>query len=292
MEKTKEIEKQLSKYDDEQNMIKELETKAKYFMTLGMNRNSSALTKQGKVLWERAQRMRENGIKKPIIEKKLNISFQEKSKSSKKIIELKNFSILIDKNKLLDNVNLEIYAGDRVALLGSNGCGKSTLVKAIMGNCSLEHNGSIFVGPNVKIGYIPQIIEFENKNQKLIDYFFYTANIPEEKCRNILSRFKFNKEDTNKRVGNLSGGEKMKVYLAILLQKEVNTLIFDEPTNHIDIETKEVLEEALDNYNGTLIFISHDRYFINKFAHKILLFKNKTINEYIGNYDENKNKLL
>lgn len=286
-----EFQKDLAKYEDEQEEIKELEQKAKEFMNLGMNRNSSTLTRQGKVLWERAQRMREVAIKKPKEQKRLNISFNEDKKSSKKIIIAKNLSVIkSDGNIILNNINLEIFEKERVALLGENGTGKSTLIKTIMGNQSLQITGDIFVGPSVKIGYIPQIIEFEN-NIKLLDYFKKEALLPEEKCRSILARFKFNKEDVNKKVNNLSGGEKMKIKLALLLQLEVNTLILDEPTNHIDIPTKEVLEEALEEFNGTLIFISHDRYFINKFASKIIEFKNGEIKQYLGNYDDYKTSL-
>lgn len=284
-----EIEKQMMKYGDEQEAIKQLEAKAKQFMSLGMNRNSSSLTKQGKTLWERAQRMREKAIRKPVVQKQLNVSFIEESKSSKKIISLDNLSVFTPQGRtILDDVNLEIRAGERVALLGENGTGKSTLVKTIMGEQTLPISGEVFVGPSVKIGYIPQMIEFENGNQTLLEYFSRAVELSEQRCRSILAKFKFNMEDVNKRVKNLSGGEKMKVKMAELLQQKVNTLIFDEPTNHIDIPTKEVLEEALKEFSGTLIFISHDRFFINKFANRVILFKDGKINEYWGNYDEYK----
>lgn len=289
-EKELEFKKQMLQYKNEQEEIKDLETKAKYFMNLGMTRNSSTLTKQAKVLFERARKIKENAINKPIIDKKIDVSFQEENKSSKKIITINNLSVLTkEKKKILDNINLNIYKGERIAFLGENGTGKSTLVKTIMGNQSLLVDGNITVGSNVKIGYIPQIIEFENEKQTLLEYFYKNVNFNEEKCRSILANFKFNKEDVNKKLKNLSGGERMKVKLAELLQKEVNTLIFDEPTNHIDIPTKEVLESALEEYSKTLIFISHDRYFINKFADKIIYFENNGIKEYLGNYDDYKN---
>lgn len=288
-----EFEKQMTQYGDEQEAIKQLEAKAKQFMSLGMGRNSSALTKQGKTLWERAQRMRERAIRKPVVQKRLNVAFLEENKSSKKIISVDNLSVLTPQGRtILDDVNLEIRAGERVAFLGENGTGKSTFVKTIMGEQTLSSSGEVFVGPSVKIGYIPQMIEFENGDQTLLEYFGRAVGLPEQRCRSILARFRFNVEDVTKRVKNLSGGEKMKVKMAELLQQEVNTLIFDEPTNHIDIPTKEVLEEALEEFSGTLIFISHDRFFINKFANRIIIFEDGKINEYWGNYDEYKSTLL
>lgn len=288
-----EFEKQMAQYGDEQEAIKQLEAKAKQFMSLGMGRNSSALTKQGKTLWERAQRMRERAIRKPVVQKRLNVTFLEENKSSKKIISVDNLSVLTPQGRtILDDVNLEIRAGERVAFLGENGTGKSTFVKTIMGEQTLPSSGEVFVGPSVKIGYIPQMIEFENGDQTLLEYFSRAVGLPEQRCRSILARFRFNVEDVTKRVKNLSGGEKMKVKMAELLQQEVNTLIFDEPTNHIDIPTKEVLEEALEEFSGTLIFISHDRFFINKFANRIIIFEDGKINEYWGNYDEYKSTLI
>lgn len=288
-----EFEKQMAQYGDEQEAIKQLEAKAKQFMSLGMGRNSSALTKQGKTLWERAQRMRERAIRKPVVQKRLNVTFLEENKSSKKIISVDNLSVFTPQGRtILDDVNLEIRAGERVAFLGENGTGKSTFVKTIMGEQTLPSSGEVFVGPSVKIGYIPQMIEFENGDQTLLEYFSRAVGLPEQRCRSILARFRFNVEDVTKRVKNLSGGEKMKVKMAELLQQEVNTLIFDEPTNHIDIPTKEVLEEALEEFSGTLIFISHDRFFINKFANRIIIFEDGKINEYWGNYDEYKSTLI
>ena len=157
-----------------------------------------------------------------------------------------------------------------------------------MGDKSLESSGSIYVGPSVKIGYIPQVIEFEDENKTLYEYFSRRVGLPEEKSRSILARFKFKGDTINKRLKNLSGGERMRLKLAELLQQEVNTLIFDEPTNHIDIPTKEVFEEALDDFGGTLIFVSHDRFFINKYANKVIVFENRKIKEYMGNYDSYK----
>lgn len=291
VERERNFEKQKAEYEDQQEAIKQLETKAKEFMNLGMGRNSSALTKQGKTLWERAQRMRKNVLKRPKEQKKLNAEFLEDKKSSKKIIIIEGLKVTTPEGRIiLDGIDLDIYVGERVAFLGANGSGKSTIVKTIMRTQELPIEGKNQVGQSVKIGYLPQIIDFKNSNEQLLEYFRKEVGLPEEKARAILAKFNFNAEDVNKRMKNLSGGEKMRIKLAELLQQEINTLIFDEPTNHIDIPTKEVLEEALEEFNGTLIFISHDRYFINKFADKIIEFFEGKITTYLGNYDDYKRK--
>lgn len=192
--------------------------------------------------------------------------------------------------KILNDVSLDVFAGERVALIGANGSGKSTLIKSVLGKQDLPVQGEIEIGPSVKIGYLPQIINFPKPEQPLLEYFCYAAELNEQRARQVLAGFQFYKEDVLKKVTTLSGGEKMRVKLAELLQKKINTLIFDEPTNHIDIPTKEVLEDALENFDGTLIFVSHDRYFINKFADRIIEFKDGNISQYIGNYDDYKRK--
>lgn len=135
---------------------------------------------------------------------------------------------------------------------------------------------------------MPQIINFPNGEQQLLEYFRNAAGVSEQKARQILAGFQFYQEDVMKRVKNLSGGERMRVKLAELLQQKINTLIFDEPTNHIDIPTKEVLEDAIEDFDGTLIFVSHDRYFINKFADKTIEFKDGNVTTYLGNYEDYK----
>lgn len=291
VERERDFEKQMAEYGNQQDAIKQLEAKSKEFMNLGMGRNSSALTKQGKTLWERAQRMRKSAVKKPKEQKRLNAEFAEDKKSSKKIIITEGLTITTSDGKvILDGIDLDICAGERVAFLGANGTGKSTFVKTIMGVQDLPIEGKWIVGSGVKIGYLPQIIDFPIGEEQLLEYFIKAVCLNEQSARQILAGFQFYSEDVNKRVKNLSGGERMRIKLAELLQQQINTLIFDEPTNHIDIPTKEVLEESIEDFGGTFIFISHDRYFINKFADKIIEFKNGKSTTYLGNYDGYKEK--
>ena len=292
-EKQRDFEKQVASYKDQQELIKKLEAQKKYFAERGMATNSSTLCDRAHVLQTKIDKLKEMAISKPKIPKKLNVEFTEERKTSKKIISIENLDVTIPGGrKILDNINLNIFAGERVALIGANGSGKSTLVKSILGEQNLPVDGKIEIGPSVKIGYLPQIITFPKPNQNLLEYFCNSAELNEQKARQVLAGFQFYQEDVTKKVVNLSGGEKMKVKLAELLQEKINTLIFDEPTNHIDIPTKEVLEDALEDFDGTLIFISHDRYFINKFADKIIELKNGNIKSYLGNYDDYKEKIM
>ena len=175
--------------------------------------------------------------------------------------------------------------GEKVALLGSNGSGKSTLVKIILGQDN-NFDGEVKLGTSIKTGYIPQNIIFENGNQTVLDYFLEKNNFSETEARNKLARYGFRDENVFKKIGKLSGGEKVRIMLIKLIQKDINFLILDEPTNHIDIDTREILEDALEQYKGTLLFVSHDRFFINKLANRVLNIEGYKIKSYYGNYND------
>lgn len=292
-EKERLFEKQMTNYKEEQLLIKRLETEMKWFAERGMATNSSTLTARARALETRINRIKSNAIIRPVKRNKANINFFKDNKTSNRIISLRNFSVNLPNGKdLIQNITLDVFAGEHIALIGENGCGKSTLVKSIIGINNLNYTGIINIGPSVKIGYISQIISFKDDKQSLLDYFRLSTGLPEQMARQILVGFQFYNDDIKKRVGSLSGGERMKVKLAELLQNKVNTLILDELTNHIDIDTKEAFENALKNFSGTLLFVSHDRYFINKFADKIFELNNGNINIYYGNYDDYVNKKI
>lgn len=292
-EKEKDFEKQLTQYKNQQQEIARFEKQIKYFSQMGMAKNSSSMCDRAHALQTQLDRLRKNAITKPQKSKDINIAFDEEKKSSKIIIEAKNLKTETPNGQvILDKINIKICSGERVAFIGNNGSGKSTFLKIVLGASELPFEGEVVVGPSVKIGYLPQIIKFSNENLTLLGYFKESLNLDEQKARQILAGFKFSKEDVNKKVKNLSGGEKIKIKLAELLQEKINTLIFDEPTNHIDIPTKEVLENALEEFKGTLIFVSHDRYFINKFADKTIEFKNGKTTTYLGGYDFYKQEKL
>lgn len=285
-QKQRDFEVQLAAFKDQQQAIKRLEEQIKYFSEMGMAKNSATLCNRAHSLSTQLERMKRAAVKKPTEQKKIDVEFSRVKKTSKTVVEAKDFVVSIPGRKtILDKISVNICAGERVAFIGANGSGKSTFVKAIMGEQNLPMSGKIEVGPSVKIGYLPQIIEFTEPNSSLLEYFKNEVGVDEERARRILASFDFYKDEVSKKVKNLSGGERIRVKLAILLQQQINTLIFDEPTNHIDIPTKEVLEEALSNFGGTLIFVSHDRYFINKFADKIFEFSSGKVTTYHGNYD-------
>lgn len=290
-EKQRDFETQMANYKDQQAAIKKLEEQRKYFAERGMATNSSTLCDRAHALQTQIERMKKKAVARPKEQKKLNVGFSEERKSSKKVITTEGLTVTLPYGeKILDGIDLDICAGERVALIGANGSGKSTFLKSVLGEQDLIVKGNIIVGPSVKIGYLPQIIDFPKEEEQILEYFSHAVGVNEEKARRILATFQFYKDDVTKRVKNLSGGERMRVKLAELLQQKINTLIFDEPTNHIDIPTKEVLEEAIEDFDGTLIFVSHDRFFINKFADKTIEFKDGHVTTYLGNYDDYKKK--
>ena len=290
-EKQKDFEKQMADYKEQQATIKKLEEQKKYFAERGMATNSSTLCDRAHALQTKIDKLKKMAVAKPKKKRKLNVEFSKDRKSSKKVISAENLTVTTPEGKkILNGIDLDICAGERVAIIGANGSGKSTFLKTVLGEQELPVEGEVLVGPSVKVGYLPQIITFPKQDQKLLEYFSRVACLNEQSARQVLAQFQFYQEDVTKRVGSLSGGERMRIKLAELLQKKINTLIFDEPTNHIDIPTKEVLEEAIEDFDGTLIFVSHDRYFINKFADKTIEFKDGNVKTYLGNYDDYKEK--
>lgn len=222
-------------------------------------------------------------LDKPITKRSIPLDFNITKRSGNDVIEFNNFNI----NNLIINSDLFVKYKDRLCIMGKNGSGKSTLIKEIINN-----NSDIKIGSNVRIGYIPQDIEFNNESKTVLEEAREHFNGSEDVLRSALYRFLFYGEGVFKRLNDLSGGERVRLKLFCLMQEDNNLLIMDEPTNHIDINTKEILEEALSNYNGTIIFVSHDRYFINKLASRVAVIKDKKIDSYLGNYDDYKSKNL
>jgi ATPase subunit of ABC transporter with duplicated ATPase domains len=186
---------------------------------------------------------------------------------------------------VLTRQSLNIYRNDRIALFGANGCGKTTLMKMTVDE-QLPDSGQINVSVNAKTAYMPQIIEFENGSATVLDTLRSDTGITEEKARGILAGFHFGPGDVMKKVNVLSGGEKSRLKLCLMMQRDVNFLLLDEPTNHLDIMSREWIENALGDFEGTMLFVSHDRYFLNKFAEKVWSMENGVITEYNCGFNE------
>ena len=233
---------------------------------------------------------------KPEEKKDIPLDFQISKRSGKDVLIIEDLSAMIGDKVLFDGANMHITFGDKDCLMGKNGSGKSTLIKMILEQSNAELlGGKIKLGSNVIIGYLPQEIRFENEDATILETARQFYDGTETHLRASLAKFLFYEDNVFKKVKTLSGGEKVRLKLFELIQKNANFLILDEPTNHIDIDTKEMLEEALKEYNGTLLFISHDRYFINKLAKNTMEINDEHIDNYIGNYDylkEQKTKLL
>ena len=219
-------------------------------------------------------------LERPEEKKKLNVNFNDDSRTGHDVLILKNLNLGFTNKQLLEKAKVELYYREKACLIGANGSGKTTLIKEI-----LKGNPSIKLGTNIKLGYIPQEIIFEDNELTILEEARKYFIGPEEHLRSALFKFLFAKETTNKKIKYLSGGEKVRLKLFCLIQNKYNFLILDEPTNHIDMDTREILENALIDFNGTILFISHDRYFINKVATHILELKDKKITKLVGNYD-------
>ena len=264
-------------YKEQQRQINNMKRQIKQLKEWGnVGAGNEIFSKRAFSIEKRLEKMKK--IDRPIDKKELPISFNIENRSGKEVINLKNYNLSISNKELIIKSDINIYYGEKVALLGANGSGKSSLIKDIINNNRL--------GESVKVGYIPQNIEFDNEKSTVLEVANYYCNSNEEIVRSKLFHFEFYKNDINKQVRFLSGGERVRLKLFILLQEPINFIIMDEPTNHIDIETKEVLEKAFNEFKGTILFVSHDRYFINKVSTKLLLIDNKKIKTYIGNYDD------
>lgn len=225
-------------------------------------------------------------VDKPVeLNDKMNIKLEPDIVSGNDVLNVNKLSKSFDNNCLFENIDFEIKRGERVALIGNNGTGKTTILKLING-ITAPDAGTITLGTNVNIGYYDQEHNILNPDNTLFDELQNAyPDLNNTRIRNTLAAFLFTGDDVFKLIRDLSGGERGRVSLAKLMLSNANFLILDEPTNHLDIVSKEILENALNSYTGTILYVSHDRYFINTTATRILELNNKKIINYIGNYD-------
>ena len=225
-------------------------------------------------------------LDKPMtINDSMKITLKPSCESGKDVLEAVGLSKSYGSEHLFSDISFEIKKGEHVAIIGDNGTGKTTLLKMINGLESLD-SGKITLGTKVEIGYYDQEHHVLNDNKTLFEEIQDAyPSLNNTEIRNTLAAFLFTGDDVFKRIGDLSGGEKGRVSLAKLMLSDANFLILDEPTNHLDITSKEILESAINGYEGTVLYVSHDRYFINKTATRILDLTRQSMVNYIGNYD-------
>jgi len=225
-------------------------------------------------------------IEKPMSEQKVRFSFQARRRTGEDVMYVRDMAKSFDGRTLFENFNLHLRAGDRVALIGPNGVGKSTLLNIITGSLNPDR-GRVEFGSNVDLGYYDQQQSRLHPEKDVLNELWDDfPRFEVDRIRGALALFLFTGEDVFQPVGTLSGGEKGRVALAKLMLKQDNFLLLDEPTNHLDMDSREVLEAALEEFEGTILTVSHDRYFINKVATRVIEMLPDGVKEYIGNYDD------
>ena len=269
-------------YMSQQKKIEQMEQQIEQYRIWGRMRDSEAMFKRAKVLEKRLEKIEvlDNPVR---ISKKVHFNQDIIGRTGNMVLEVGNLSKGFEEKPLLFDVELKLFYQDSACIIGKNGCGKTTLLKMILGEIQPD-TGTIRTGSQVKIGYLPQQVTFQDEEQTILEYFAYHHNITYEAARSQLARGLFFKEDVHKKIRFLSGGEKSRLRLCSLTFEKVNFMVLDEPTNHLDIESREVLEKTLAEYEGTLLFVSHDRYFINKISDKIMVIENNNLKVYPGDY--------
>ena len=282
VEKERRYEEKLRQYEKEQAKIQQLEKAAEQLRIWAYSGNDK-IFKRAQSMEKRIERIRQTD--KPRKDRKMAVRFGEREFRGDEVLSIKSLEKAFGERKLFADVNLEVEGGERIALLGDNGTGKSTLIKIIMGEEEPD-GGKLRRGPTVKVGYLPQIIHFDHPERTLVDTMLYDLDCTAQTARNRLASFKFRGEDVFKTVSVLSGGEQSRLRLCMLMDSKINLLILDEPTNHLDIQSREWIEEAVEEYEGNLLFVSHDRYFIDRFATRIWMLEEGKITDFKGTYQE------
>ncbi|MDU5021890.1 MAG: ATP-binding cassette domain-containing protein, partial [Clostridiales bacterium] len=275
-------------YKEQQKKIKAMEESIKQLKVFSRNGSNEKFVKRAQSMQKRLDKIDKLETPNKKIEN-MKININNNSKQSQDVILIKEGSKAFDNKLLFKDVDILVRKGENIALIGDNGCGKSTLVKIILQEEKLD-SGNLKVASSSKIGYLPQNVEFEDEEKTILDWFREDIVIAEGKAREYLSKYMFFKEDVFKKVKSLSGGEKSRLKLSKILYFEVNLLILDEPTNHLDIESINNLEKVLKDFKGSILFVSHDRYFINNLCNKILSIEDNQVLSWNGNYDYYKEK--
>jgi ATPase subunit of ABC transporter with duplicated ATPase domains len=222
---------------------------------------------------------------KPTVARKLTVKFKEREFSGDEVLVADSVSKAFGEKKLFSDLSLTVTGGERIALIGDNGTGKSTLIKMIMHD-EAPDAGILYTGPAVRTGYLPQIVEFSDMSRTCLDTMLYDCRCQPQEARDRLAAFGFRGEDVLIPVSALSGGERSRLKLCMVMGGDINFLILDEPTNHLDISSREWMEDAISDYTQALLFVSHDRYFIEKFATRVWALENGALTDFRGSFSQ------
>lgn len=277
-ERERRYEQRLAEHENQMAERKRLEATARKMHEHGTEK----LAKRAASIEKRIARMKVTD--RPKKQNRMSVSFGDPNYETEDVLKVRGITKSFDGRPILQNVTFNIRNGERVAILGDNGAGKTTLLRIILGEETAE-NGVIKKGQGLRPAYLPQQVHFANEGRNLIDTLIYDKNVTMQTARNRLGAFRFSGEDQLKIVRMLSGGEKSRLRLCELMYDPLNMLILDEPTNHLDLISREWIEEAVEAFTGTLLFVSHDRYFVSRFATRIIYLENGTYTDFIGNYE-------
>ena len=282
VERQRRFEEKLKKYEKDQAKIAQLEAAAAKLHLWAFMGNDK-LHKRAFSMEKRIEKLSQT--ERPKMEKRLHAAFKEREFRGDEVLTAEGLTKGYEGKALFSNLALEVTGGERIAIIGENGSGKTTLVKLIVGEEEPDA-GWIRRGPAVKYAYLPQHVKFAEPERTAVDTLIYDCRCSPQEARDSLGAFGFSGEDALKAVGTLSGGEQSRLRLCMLMRGDINLLILDEPTNHLDLASREWMEDAIADYSEALIFVSHDRYFIEKFATRIWAFENGRLTDFRGSFSE------
>ncbi len=276
---------QLAHFESEQKQIKRLEAAAKRLHDWANRADNPKFHRQAFNIEKRVARIQRDGTERPRTEKAINGRFQGEAYRGDEVLTVQDLSKCFGERVVLANISFTLFGGDRMVLLGANGCGKTTLLRTLTGELSPD-TGTVALSPSIRVGYLPQEVVFEVPSRTVIDTLRYAYPMEEGKARNLLATYRFTGGDVFKSVSGLSGGEKSRLKLCLLMQETVNLLILDEPTNHLDLPSREWVETSLEAFPGSILFVSHDRYFVRRFANRVAEMRGGQVETWPFDYSE------